>query len=693
MAGGGVVGIIVPSSILSNSDSIHIATRELILKYFDIIALVELGSGTFGKTGTNTIVLFLTRKDKKPEPAEHYQNRVDDYFEGIKQGDPSVTEYQDFYFIQQYCEHNELPIDEYTKLFGITAETISTIEPLLRTEIFTEYQKDFANSTAIKKLKDKKFFKDKNQKEKELELNKHLINYLYAIEKNKLYYFMLAFENPQKVLIVKSPSSNKEKKKFLGYEWSGAKGNEGIKYSGGSTLNDIITPLFNPNNLQDKTKINTLIKNNFLGDPPNDLSDFQAYKDLISYTNVQDILDFSRKDFNKEFSLSEKVKIHVESKWEIVKLEEACSLITDGTHQTPTYSESGVIFLSSTNVKTKIIDWNNVKYISNDLHLQLSKRCTPRKNDILLAKNGTTGVAAIVDKNIVFDIYVSLALLRVDSTIVLPHYLLNIINTNNVKAQFNSRLKGMGVPNLHLQEIKEVKIPLPPKDIQEKIVTECEAINHEVEQAQQTVNEVRNEIKGIFKGLSININKLKIDDICIVQTGGTPSRKNNEYWNNGTINWLRSEVCQNIILDKSYIFEKITQLGYEKSSTKLLKENTVLIALVGTTIGKVAYLTFNASTNQNIAGLSPKNIKQLNSKFLFYILMNNYDKNFGNRKGKFTMANMSMIKNIQIPVPALLEQKKLVTKVEKLEQKINQAQKIIEKAPEQKQQILDKYLK
>ncbi|HHT01067.1 MAG TPA: restriction endonuclease subunit M, partial [Thiomicrospira sp.] len=105
MAGNGVVGVIVPSSILSNSDGTHIATREVILKYFDIIALVELGSGTFGKTGTNTVVLFLRRKDKKPEPAENYKNRVDDYLEGIKTGDTSTAEYQDLYLIQKYCEH------------------------------------------------------------------------------------------------------------------------------------------------------------------------------------------------------------------------------------------------------------------------------------------------------------------------------------------------------------------------------------------------------------------------------------------------------------------------------------------------------------------------------------------------------------------------------------------------------------
>ena len=75
---------------------------------------------------------------------------------------------------------------------------------------------------------------------------------------------------------------------------------------------------------------------------------------------------------------------------------------------------------------------------------------------------------------------------------------------------------------------------------------------------------------------------------------------------------MRSEVCQNCYVYEKDVKEKITELGLEKSSAKLFKEDTVLIALVGATIGKVAYLTFEATTNQNIAGLYPKNEKELN---------------------------------------------------------------------------------
>ena len=106
MAPNGIVGVIVPSSILSNTDAVFTGTREILLQFFDIISIAELGSGTFGKTGTNTVVLFLRRKVQRPELAEHYRNRVDDFFEGDRESE----EYQDHYLIEVYCEYIEVPL-------------------------------------------------------------------------------------------------------------------------------------------------------------------------------------------------------------------------------------------------------------------------------------------------------------------------------------------------------------------------------------------------------------------------------------------------------------------------------------------------------------------------------------------------------------------------------------------------------
>ena len=150
-------------------------------------------------------------------------------------------------------------------------------------------------------------------------------------------------------------------------------------------------------------------------------------------------------------------------------LQDVCEQIKDGTHQTPEYTEdklAGYKFLSSKDVTSGKIDWNHLKYIPEWLHQELYTRIAPRKGDILLAKNGTTGIAAVVDRDEVFDIYVSLALLRPIE--INSIYLWAAINSAETKQQFDASLKGIGVPNLHLGEIKKARILVPPKTLQEQ---------------------------------------------------------------------------------------------------------------------------------------------------------------------------------------------------------------------------------
>jgi type I restriction enzyme S subunit len=174
----------------------------------------------------------------------------------------------------------------------------------------------------------------------------------------------------------------------------------------------------------------------------------EAYKKLLAATD-----EIVKSRFVEMFGSLDKPKREVEIK----SIESVCEKITDGTHQTPIYSDSGYMFLSSKDVKNGYIDLGDVRFISQKLHDELSKRVSPQRNDILLAKNGTTGIAALVETDEIFDIYVSLALLRPKSNIN-PIYLLSAINNDMTKQQFDAGLKGIGVPNLHLGVIKEVKI-------------------------------------------------------------------------------------------------------------------------------------------------------------------------------------------------------------------------------------------
>jgi restriction endonuclease S subunit/type I restriction-modification system DNA methylase subunit len=685
MKGKGVVGVIVPSSILSNSDSTHIATREIILKYFDIIALVELGSGTFGKTGTSTVVLFLQRKDKKPEPAEHYKNRVDDYFNSDlstqltsnTNSDNDIKEYQDISLIKDYCLHNNLPFDDYIKLFNLIAETISNIDELLKTELFTEYKEDFDNNTDTKNLKKKTIFKNKTSQEQQLELNKRFIKYLHRIEKDKLYYFILASQNSQKVLIIKSPSDNKTQKKFLGYEWSNAKGNEGIKYIGGSTVNDIITPLFNPNNLADKTKINNLIANNFLGKTPNDLSDFESYKDLINYVNVQDILDFSGKSFNKKFSLSPKKDITIKTKWDLVKIKDLCELgrgrvishsyIEKNKGEYPVYSSqtqnNGVMG------KIKTFDFEG-KYVTWTTDGIYAGTCSYRKGKF----NCTNVCGTLKQKNDKINIK------------FLP-LILNTITEYHVVKSAN--------PKLMNNVMAEIKIPVPPKDIQQQIVTECEAIDKEVEQAQKNIVDAKIEIEGKIKIIFKDVKKGTINSLFNI--------------NSTTYDPLTNPDKMFIYVDIDAVGKGTGVINYNKKilgknapsrARRLAKKDSFIISSVRPNLKGFAYIDKDISDCIFSTGffvLKSNDEKIIMNKMAFYTFM--YSDSFLNQieeksgKGQYPSINQADLKNIQIPIPPLSEQKTLVGKIEKLENKINQAQEKIKAMPAKKQLILDKHLK
>jgi type I restriction enzyme S subunit len=187
--------------------------------------------------------------------------------------------------------------------------------------------------------------------------------------------------------------------------------------------------------------------------------------------------------------------------WSNRKLKEVCDKITDGTHQTPTYFETGIVFLSSRNVTSGKIDWEKIKYIDEAQHLQMHKRVAPRLGDILLAKNGTTGVAAIVDRDVVFDIYVSLALLRAREEI-LPDLLLYFVNSPVAKVQFNKRLKGSGVPNLHLEEIREVEIAFPTSTADQRaLISSLDSIASEIQSLEATYQQKLTALDELKKSL------------------------------------------------------------------------------------------------------------------------------------------------------------------------------------------------
>ncbi len=216
-----------------------------------------------------------------------------------------------------------------------------------------------------------------------------------------------------------------------------------------------------------------------------------------------------------------------------------------------------------------------------------------------------------------------------------------------------------------------LRIPLPPLEVQEKIVAELDGYQEIIDGAKQIVENYKPTIK-----IDPDWPLVGLGEVCDIKSGGTPKKDVDDYWENGEIPWLGSGVCKDNIVSESSDF--ITETGFNNSSAKKLTPKTTLIALVGATIGKTAFLTFEATTNQNIAGLYPLNTNELLPEFLFYISQSLYSEFISLGSGKFRMANLSFIRGLKIPLPPLKTQEKIVAEIESERELVEANKRLIE---------------
>jgi len=149
-------------------------------------------------------------------------------------------------------------------------------------------------------------------------------------------------------------------------------------------------------------------------------------------------------------------------------LKDVALKVTDGAHFTPTYVDSGIPFLRVTDINRGEVDWSKVKYIPLEEHQELIKRCKPEKGDVLYSKNGTIGVPRLVDWDQEFSIFVSLCLIKPDPNYLRGRYLYSFLQTPFALKQATQKAKSATVTNLHLVEIKEIKLPVPSLAIQDE---------------------------------------------------------------------------------------------------------------------------------------------------------------------------------------------------------------------------------
>ena len=696
MRTGGVAGIVLPVSVL-NKGGIYARAREIILENFDIVSLAEFGSGTFGKTGTNTVVLFLRRKETNTPAAEHYRNRVKTWF---ATNDHAEEIYQDEYLLQAYCDHCGYGLEDYRTFLkdGIINEALS------ETEVFKAYCESFDSTDrnamkgvcdAAKDIRNRfrarsktQAFRRQSDAQKEAEKEKALRNFIISIEREKVYIFLLAFTVDTPVLIAKSPTTTTAIKKFLGYEWSDSKGNEGIEYlhltksksenddEGDDDdtvqqirgINGIRTPLFNPDDLYDPMKINTLIRQNFLGEDvaiPEDLSEF------VSLARLVDMIDFKRTAFDKaiktsgifrepvkEFSIDlnyEPIKIIAPIIYDKIDFSEIVSseyITTDNMLQ----NFGGIEPYTGNTIQGNVTHYRIGDILMSNIRPYLKK---------IWVSNRNGGCSSDV---IVFR----------PAKSVLPSYIGCLLQRQKFIDFVMSDIKGLKMPRGNKSNIDRYLIPIPSPKIQQAIVAESEAIDKEVAGAREQIAKAELDIEQTFSNAARNATKtLRLSDTHIFKLSIGKRVVSNEIVQDGQYKVVSANVHDE--------FGRINSSVLDDFSVP-----SVLWGIDGDWMVNYVEKNIPFAPTDHCGVIRVFDEKEILPKYLTYPLLKAGEQE---RFSRANRASTERVRALTITVPDIDIQKNAVVKVFKCEAKIAEAQAIINSSAERKQAILDKYLK
>lgn len=218
-------------------------------------------------------------------------------------------------------------------------------------------------------------------------------------------------------------------------------------------------------NDNEKKKLKSILKLKVL--------DLAIHGKLVSNDLSQKPIDIDKIDI---------IPFEIPSNWIWSDLGKMAIKISDGTHSTPKYCDSGIPFLSVKDMSDGKLHFDNCKYISKEEHDLLYKRCDPKRNDLLITKVGTTGVPVIVDTDEEFSIFVSVAQLRFDLSVLYLKYIKYVVLSKYVQDIISENTRGAANKNWVIKDIKKTTIPLPPLEEQKRIVEKIESLFELIEQ-------------------------------------------------------------------------------------------------------------------------------------------------------------------------------------------------------------------
>lgn len=370
--------------------------------------------------------------------------------------------------------------------------------------------------------------------------------------------------------------------------------------------------------------------------------------------------------------------------WTYKKLGEVCNIF-NGNSINADYKKKhfygvtgGLPFIATKDVSTTgEIDYENgVRIPNNDGY-----KIAPANSVFICAEGGSAGKKfAYIEQDVCFGN--KLFCLNPKTKSLIGKHVYYYIQSEVFKEQFYSLLTGL-IGGVSAKKFQSIEIPLPPLSEQQKIVSRLDSAFAKIDALKANAKKRLDDAKALFqKALEKAMEpkewweEKKIGDLFKTYAGGTPLKSGKNYYEGGTIPWIRSgEVCQKYINNCELY---ITEDGMKNSSAKYYPVNTILVAMYGATAAQVGILKFEATSNQAVCGILPR--EDFVPEYIYYWFVN-IQKELASQAQGGAQPNLSQIKikGVLFSYPPLSEQQAIVAQLDQLSEKVKRLQEIQEK--------------
>lgn len=653
---GGYAGIILPNTIL-NGTGIYMAAREIILKYFKVKAITELGPSTFMAANVNTVILFLERR--ADTDYKQIMSAVNNFFEYPK--DMTVLGIEKV-FSKYVSQVYGVGFEDYISLANRQGSLA-----LQEMEFIKEYKRWFYSLPDIVKMQDQRAFKEKTEQEQRKELEQIFYDRMFAVEKDKMLYFILTYQ--QQTVVVRTGEKQHEKS-FIGYKFSDSRGHEGIQMLPEGTK------LYNEDDILDSKRANSYIYRTFLGEKVQVDGDMS---DNVFIGSVNDMIDFQTIQFKKNIFLNFQRKQEIK-KWIYPAVRVGNILIPSNEKEERIDSsqllEAGDYPVISQNSKTFIDGYCTGIEPIKKLPAVLfgDHNCMLKYIDFPFVRGGDgTQIMRCSDEFIPKYFYYAL------------------------KSQMEY-ITNMGKYERHYKYLKELYIPCPNLKKQSEIVKALELEEREAECTERKITEKLSAIENIKEDIVMAYPKTqKLRQIAEIN----PDRPGRDEYDG---EMLVSFVEMASVSEMGYI-DHMEEKQYKEALSggyTFFRDEDIILAKITPCMenGKCAFV--RGLTNSMGFGSTEFHVIRANKgvilpQFLFLAL----NKESVRKEAKQQMTGKSghrrvpqrYYEELQIPIAPIDEQKNILNEVVLLEEQIQQLRGKKVRIVERKKKIFEQYLK